>query len=209
MPLTFNHVIRTEEELRQIMGTPSQRALDKTITALDEHCRAFIAASPFLLIASSDAQGRLDVSPKGDPPGFVQVLDDHTLVIPDRPGNRRADTFINILQQSQVALLFLIPGKQDTLRVAGRAQIMRDEDLRCRLEVVGKVPDLALVVEVQEAFIHCPKCMVRSHLWEARHWPSLEAVPSMARMFIDHAKLDQSVGEVQASIDEGVRERLY
>lgn len=209
MPPTFTAIIRTEAELRQVLGAPSQRAMDKTVSALDDNCRAFIAASPFLLIGSVDAQGRLDVSPKGDPPGFVQVLDDHTLAIPDRLGNRRADTFVNILQQPQVALLFLIPGKQDTLRVAGSAQIVRDESLRQGMAVQGKVPDLALVVQVQEAFIHCPKCMIRSHLWEPEHWPGLEAVPSMAQTFIAHAKLDQSLEEVQALIDQGVRERLY
>jgi PPOX class probable FMN-dependent enzyme len=209
MAQMFKEIIRTEEELRQIMGSPSQRVLDKTIAALDENCRAFIASSPFLLIASSDAQGRHDVSPKGDPPGFVQVLDDHTLAIPDRPGNRRADTFSNILQRPQVALLFLIPGKQDTLRVGGKARIVRDEALRQGMAVQGKVPDLALVVEVDEAFLHCPKCMVRSHLWEPQHWPSLEGVPTMAQALVAHARLEQSAEEVQASIDEAVRERLY
>jgi len=206
---SFKEIIRTEEELRFIMGSPTQRALDKTITALDEHCRAFIASSPFLLIASSDAQGRHDVSPKGDPPGFVQVLDERTLAIPDRPGNRRADTFANILQQPQIALLFFIPGKEDTLRVNGRAQIVRDLALREHMAVQGKVPDLALVVEVQEAFIHCPKCMVRSHLWEPERWPSLAEVPTMAQTFVAHAKIDQPVAEVQASIDQAVKERLY
>lgn len=209
MPATFSHQIRTESELRQIMGEPTQRARDKTVTALDENCRAFIAASPFLLLASSDAQGRHDVSPKGDPPGFVQVLDDHTLVIPDRPGNRRADSLVNILHQPQVALLFLIPGKEDTLRVNGRAQVVADEGLRQGLAVAGKVPDLAIVVQVQEAFIHCPKCMVRSHLWEPAHWPSLEAVPTMAQTFVAHARIEASVEEVQGQIDQAVRERLY
>ncbi|MBM3277513.1 MAG: pyridoxamine 5'-phosphate oxidase family protein [Candidatus Handelsmanbacteria bacterium] len=206
---SFKEIIRTEEELRVIMGHPTQRAVDKTIAALDEHCRAFIASSPFLLIASSDAQGRHDVSPKGDPPGFVQVLDERTLAIPDRPGNRRADTFANILQQPQVALLFFIPGKEDTLRVNGRAQIVRDLALREHMAVQGKVPDLTLVVEVQEAFIHCPKCMVRSQLWEPEHWPSLKEVPTMAQTFVAHAKIDQPVAEVQASIDQAVKERLY
>lgn len=206
---SFKEIIRTEEELRVIMGHPTQRAVDKTIAALDEHCRAFIASSPFLLIASSDAQGRHDVSPKGDPPGFVQVLDERTLAIPDRPGNRRADTFANILQQPQVALLFFIPGKEDTLRVNGRAQIVRDLALREHMAVQGKIPDLTLVVEVQEAFIHCPKCMVRSQLWEPEHWPSLKEVPTMAQTFVAHAKIDQPVAEVQASIDQAVKERLY
>jgi hypothetical protein len=116
---------------------------------------------------------------------------------------------VNILQRPQVALLFLIPGKQDTLRVGGQAQVVRDEALRQSMAVQGRVPDLALVVQVEEAFLHCPKCMVRSRLWEPEHWPGLEGVPTMAQALVAHAKLDQSSEEVQASIDEGVRERLY
>ena len=122
----FAEVITHEDQIREIVGFPKRRTVDKTISMVDAHCRAFIAQSPFMLIATCDAQGKMDVSPKGDPPGFVQVLDDQTLAIPDRPGNRRIDTFRNILQNPKVALLFLIPGVQETLRVSGRALIVRD-----------------------------------------------------------------------------------
>ena len=127
--MDFTDVVSTEAGLREVIGPPVPRSVQKEITRLDVHCRTLIAASPFVLIASSDASGRMDVSPKGDPPGFVQVLDDETLAIPDRPGNRRADTFTNILQNPGVGLLFLIPGKLETLRVNGRARIVRDAAL--------------------------------------------------------------------------------
>src|SRR5258705_2818538 len=126
----------------------------------------------------------MDVSPKGDPPGFVQVLDDETLAIPDRPGNRRADTFSNVLQNPGVGLIFLIPGKLETLRVNGRARIVRDMALRERMAVQGKVPQIALVVTVEEAFIHCGKCMIRSQLWQPESWPDGDALPSQAECLV-------------------------
>ncbi|HUQ27353.1 MAG TPA: pyridoxamine 5'-phosphate oxidase family protein [Usitatibacter sp.] len=207
--MDFDDVIDSEADLRQVVGAPIPRALAKEITALDEHCRALIGASPFVLIASSDAAGRMDVSPKGDPPGFVHVLDDHTLAIPDRPGNRRADTFTNILQNPGVGLIFLIPGKLETLRVNGRARIVRDAGLRERLSVQGKPPQLALVVTVEQAFIHCGKCMIRSHLWDPASWPRVDDLPSQAQCLVDHGQLRESLAEVQASIEEARVQRLY
>ena len=206
---TFSEVVTSEEQLRAIIGPPMPRALKKEISSLDLHCRALIARSPFVLIASSDAQGRMDVSPKGDPPGFVQVLDDSTLAIPDRPGNRRADTFGNVLRNPGVGLLFLIPGKPETLRVNGLARVVRDRGLRERMAVAGKVPELALVVTVEQAFIHCAKCMIRSRLWEPELWPDLTGLPSQARCLVDHGKLSESLEEVQASVEESRRTRLY
>lgn len=205
----FTEIINNEEELRAILGHPSQLVLNKALNALDEHCRAFIAASPFMLIASSNAQGDMDLSPKGDPAGFVQVLDDKTLAIPDRPGNRRADTLRNILQNPKVGLLFLIPGKQETLRVSGRAMIVRDLWLRERMAIKGKIPDFAIVVKVEETFMHCAKCVIRSGLWQQEQWPDLNGLASLARVMIDHAKLADSEEQVQASIDVSYRERLY
>jgi hypothetical protein len=202
-------VITSRHELRALIGEPMPRSVRKEISHLDKNCLAFIAKSPFVLVASCDAQGRLDVSPKGDPAGFVPVLDERTLAIPDRPGNQRADTFINVLQNPRVGLLFLIPGKQETLRVNGRAIIVRDLALRERMAVRGKVPQLAMVVTVEEAFIHCTKCMLRSHLWDREFWPDLEGVPSQARFLVDHAKLSETVEEVQASLDETRKSRLY
>src|SRR5688572_29776810 len=138
----FAEVIDSEEELRAIIGWPMQRTIDKSNPSLDEYCSEFIARSPFLLIASCDADGHMDISPKGDPAGFVRVLDDHTLLIPDRPGNRRADTFTNVLQNPNVALYFLVPGHRETLRVTGRARIVRDAGLRAEAALNSKTPDL-------------------------------------------------------------------
>jgi uncharacterized protein len=207
--MRFSEVVASEEQLRAVLGFPAPRAVNKEIARLDVHCRAIISSSPFVLISSCDAQGRMDVSPKGDPRGFVQVLDEDTLAIPDRPGNRRADTFANVLQNPRVGLLFLVPGKLETLRVNGRALIVRDRPLRERMAVGGKVPELALVVAVEQAFIHCAKCMLRSHLWEPEFWPDLAGMPSQARCLVDHAKLSETVEQVQATIDDSRKTGLY
>ncbi|MDB5858850.1 MAG: pyridoxamine 5-phosphate oxidase [Ramlibacter sp.] len=207
--MQFSEVVGCEAELRAVLGPALPRSVKKEIRRLDQHCRALIGSSPFVLVASSDAQGRCDVSPKGDVPGFVQVLDDETLAIPDRPGNRRADTFCNVLQNPHVGLLFLIPGKLETLRVNGRAQIVRDEDLRARTRVAGKLPALVLVVGVEQAFIHCGKCMIRSSLWQPAAWPDVAGLPSQAQCLVDHGGLDESVADVEAWVLEGRRTRLY
>lgn len=163
-PLRFQNVVSSEEELDGILGRPSHRVLDKVVSALDEHCANFIDRSPFVVIASADPAGRLDLSPRGDPAGFVGLLDEHNLAIPHRPGNERNDTFRNVLQNPRVGLIFLVPGKGETLRVGGTAEIVGDPDLCERFEMHGKVPDVCLVVRVEEAFFHYSKCMVRSSL---------------------------------------------
>ncbi len=207
--MTFSEIVTSEDELRAVLAHPAARAVNKEIARLDVHCRAIISRSPFVLISSSNAEGRLDVSPKGDPPGFVQVLDEETLAIPDRPGNRRADTFRNVLQNPRVGLLFLIPGRQETLRVNGRAAIVRDLPLRERMAVNGKVPELALVVSVEEVFVHCAKCILRSRLWDRVASPDVAGLPSHARCLVDHAKLAESVEEIQASVEQGYKTKLY
>jgi len=151
----------------------------------------------------------MDVSPKGDPPGFVRVLDQSTIAIPDRPGNRRADTFVNVLQRPAVGLLFLIPGRQDTLRMNGNAMIVRDRWLRDKMVVAGKTPEVALVVKIRELFFHCPKCMVRSKLWDPGQWPDLTGLASYARTKVDRGKLEVSVEEMEAHVAKNMRERLY
>jgi PPOX class probable FMN-dependent enzyme len=205
----FAEVVETEEHLRQVLGPPLERSLRKEIARLDTHCRALIAKSPFVLIASGDASGRMDVSPKGDVPGFVAVLDDNTLAIPDRPGNRRADTFTNVLQNPGVGLIFLIPGKHETLRVNGRARIVRDLELRNRMTVKDKTPELALVVNVEQAFIHCGKCMLRSRLWHKEEWPDIDGLPTQAQCLVDHGRLEESLEEVEASIQMSRTIGLY
>jgi PPOX class probable FMN-dependent enzyme len=209
MALEFSHIITSEDQLREVIGYPSHRVTQKTLSALDNHCRAFIAKSPFLLIASSDAQGNMDISPKGDPPGFVQVLDDKTIAIPDRPGNNRADTFTNILQHPKVGLFFIIPGKRETLRVSGAAMIVRDEGLRERMAIRDKAPDFAMVIHVEEAFFHCSKCMVRSKIWQPEDWPALDGLPSLAETMVDAGQLADSVEEMQALVEQDEIERLY
>ena len=203
----FGEVVRTEAQLRAILGAPAERSVRKEIAQLDAHCRALIARSPFVLVASCNAAGRCDVSPKGDPSGFALVLDDQTLALPERPGNRRADTFTNVLENPHVGLLFIIPGKLETLRVNGRALIVRDDGLR--MQVRGKWPELALVVHVEQAFIHCGKCMLRSALWNAGTWPDASALPSQAACLVDHAALTESVAEVEASIQRNRTTGLY
>jgi PPOX class probable FMN-dependent enzyme len=207
--MEFAEVVKTDEALRAVLGAPMPRAMQKEITRLDSHCRALIAASPFVIVSSGDGKGGLDASPKGDAAGFVRVLDDETLAIPDRPGNRRADTFTNVLRNPGVGLLFLIPGKLETLRVNGRARIVRDAVLRESMAVDGKVPQLVLVVTVQQAFIHCGKCMIRSKLWDAAAWADVRALPSQAQCLVDHGKLTETLEEVQASIELARTTRLY
>ncbi len=205
----FSDVIRTEDGLREVLGHPSSGAAGKAIDHIDTHFAGFIAQSPFVLIGSSDRDGNQDVSPKGDPSGFVVVLDEHTLAIPDRPGNRRGDTFSNIIENPAVALFFMVPGVPETLRVQGRASIVRDTALRERMLVNGKAPQLAIVVDVDEAFMHCPKCVVRADLWEPESWPNRDSVPSLSAAIIDQKKLAVTPEQMAEAMAKDVRERLY
>jgi PPOX class probable FMN-dependent enzyme len=210
MALDFRDVISTVEGLEAVLGRPGPRVLAKVTDRIDGLGRDFIARSPFVLVASSDGEGNFDVSPKGDPPGFVRVLDGgRALAIPERPGNRRADTFRNVLRNPRVGLIFLVPGKAETLRVGGTAAIVRDAALREEMAAGGKVPELALVVAVREAFVHCTKCVVRSRLWEPDHWPALDGLPSLAEMMVAHGRLSDTVAEMQAVIDDDASTRLY
>jgi PPOX class probable FMN-dependent enzyme len=151
----------------------------------------------------------MDISPKGDAPGFVRVLDDKTLAIPDRPGNRRADTFVNVLEYPRVGLIFFVPGKSETLRVSGGATVVRDADLRESMAARGKTPDFALAVDVEEVFFHCSKCIVRSSLWTPQAWPSLDGLPSLAQTMVDAAALPMPVEALEGIIKQDEAERLY
>jgi PPOX class probable FMN-dependent enzyme len=163
-----------------------------------------------LLLATSAKNGRCDVAPKGDPAGFVRVLDDKHLVIPDRPGNKRFDGLRNILENPHIGLIFLVPGRQETLRVNGRAtRITRDEELLDTMLVQGKRPWFALGVEVEECFLQCAKALVRSKIWEAESWPDLATVPTGAELLRACPKIHQLVEEIAASLAESLRTRLY
>jgi uncharacterized protein len=205
----FRDVVAAEVELRAVVGQPQQRALDKEMSVIDDVSRRFIAHAPFVFVASSGEEGMLDISPKGDPAGFVEVLDEHTLAIPDRLGNRRLDTFRNVLLNPNVALIFVIPGITYTLRISGKAIIVRDAELRARMAVNRKEPDHILVVGVTNVYSHCPKCMIRSGLWEPRRWPDTSKLPSFAETLVAHAKLSEPLETVAAMLEAGNRDRLY
>lgn len=173
--------VTTAAELTELVGEPVDRVRDKVRPVLDELDRPWLAASPLCLLATTDAAGRCDVSPRGDPAGVLHVLDERTVVLPDRPGNRRVDSFRNVLQRPYVGLLVLLPGRGDTLRVNGRARLLRDAPFFDDLVVRGHRPRLALVVEVEEVFFHCSKAFLRSAAWQPETWRS-DAVPSRARI---------------------------
>ncbi len=207
---SFEHLVTDEQDLRAMMGTASVRSRLKEQKSLDAHTRGFIAQSPFLFIATSDASGNCDVSPKGDAPGFVQILDDRRLVIPERPGNKRLDGMLNVLSNGHIGLIFLVPGRQETLRVNGRAWITRDPELLNRCIAQGKVPLVAIAVEIEQCFLHCPKAFIRSHLWQHESWPAPDALPSMACVLFDQIKpSDATLQDYERSIEEGNTKGLY
>jgi PPOX class probable FMN-dependent enzyme len=201
-------VIGTLEQLREVVGVPTPRAVAKERQCLEQVHRDWLAASPFCLIATADADGACDVSPKGDPPGFALVLDAGTLAIPERPGNRRADGYQNVLANPSVGLLFVVPGRTDTLRVNGRATLVSDAPFFDRMVVKGHRPVLALVVHVEQVFFHCGKAFLRSQLWEPGTWDP-EALPSRARIAHAYERADQPLEEVERYYGEAYREGLY
>ena len=206
----FKRVVTSESELRALMGTPSERAIKKESATVDEPSREFIGHAPFLLLATSSEDGRCDVSPKGDAPGFVRVLDERHLVIPDRPGNKRLDGMRNILRNPHVGLIFLIPGREETLRVNGRAWIVRDEAILGSLKARDKQPLLAIGVEVEECFFHCPKAFRRSQLWEPAAWPDRSVLPSMACVLYEKLKpAGKTLDEYLRESEEGLQRTLY
>ena len=208
----FSSVIESLEELRSIVEAPAAgaRTLLKERPTLDVHSRAFIAHSPFLLMATAGADGHCDVSPKGDAPGFVQVLDERRLAIPERPGNRRLDGMQNLLTNPHVGLIFLVPGRDETLRVNGRAWITRDPAILQRSAVQDKVPLLAIGVEVEQCFFHCAKAMLRSHLWAHDRWPARDVLPSFACMLFDQIQpAGATLQDFERDIAQGNATRLY
>ncbi len=196
------------ESLRELYGAPSETAQRKVLRRLDRHCRAVIAASPFLVIGSSDAEGNCDVSPRGDAPGFVAVLDDERLLIPDRRGNKRVDTMGNILENPHVALIFFVPGMTETLRVNGHVEITTDASLLAPLAVNGKAPQSALLVQVEETFLHCGKALIRSRLWDPEQQIERSSLPSLGRMIADQVE-GVETDDAEANIEQAYRERLY
>jgi PPOX class probable FMN-dependent enzyme len=200
--------VSTVDELRAIVGHPAPAAANKVKSTLSEAQRDWLSHSPLGFIATTDAEGRVDVSPKGDPPGFVHVIDDATIAIPERPGNKRIDGYVNVLQRPRVGTLFLIPGRGDTLRINGSARIIADAPYFDAMIVGGKRPILALEIDVDEVFFHCPKAFLRSDAWQPQTWDP-DAVPSVARL-AKAIKPDMSDEQLSAYYSEAnLRKILY
>ena len=200
--------VTSDDELRHLLGDPTPRVAGKVRPRLDGLDRAWIAASPLCLVGTADADGRCDVSPKGDPAGSVVVLDDTTLALPERPGNRRADGFRNVLTWPGVGLLFLVPGRPDTLRVNGRGRLLRDAPFFDGMTVRGHRPLLALVVEVEEVFFHCGKALMRSALWDPERWLP-DAVPSRARISQRLERTDAALEDLERHYGPSYADALY
>lgn len=204
-----DQVVTSADEVMAILGEQFDNQVHKVIDHIDEHCRAWIERSPFVVVTSASAAGAMDVSPKGDPPGFVRVLDPKTLAVPDRPGNHRGDTFRNVIENPQVGLMFIVPKRREVVRVSGTAIVVKDEPLLASMAVGDKVPTLALVVSVREAMFHCGKSMIRSHMWEPELWGPVEGLPTYARALVDHGALDTPLNEVEWMTDFNEEHRLY
>ncbi|MDI6105410.1 pyridoxamine 5'-phosphate oxidase family protein [Actinoplanes sp. NEAU-A12] len=196
--------IKSVAELEQLLGAPTPRARTKERATLTEVDRQWLAHSPFVLVATADAAGNCDVSPKGDPPGFVHVIDDRTIAIPERPGNRRADGYHNILENPHIGLLFVIPGRNEALRINGRARLLRDAPFFDLMTVKGHRPIMALAVDIDTIFFHCQRALMRSDLWKPASWEP-QALPSHANIVTSV----QPVTETVAQLEEHYAEANY
>lgn len=196
------------EALREHIGPVHQLATGKVLNRLDQFCRDFIALSPFLVLASCDSEGNADASPRGDAPGFVRVLDDRTLLIPDRRGNNRVDSFGNILSSPGVGLVFMVPGIPETLRVNGRGRATRDAALLAPSAMQERPPVTGLMVDVAEAYFHCGKALIRSKLWDPASQVPRHSFPTLGRIIADQTKAVDAA-EADRNLEEGYRTRLY
>jgi len=207
------YAIEDETALRQLFGERNPLAIKKELRQVDVYGRDFIARSPFVCLATQGVDGKADVSPRGDPPGFVKVLDERTLAIPDRPGNNRLDSLTNLLGNPSVGLLFLIPGYEDTYRVNGKARLTRDPALLESMEVNGRQPKLAILVQVEEAFLHCAKAFRRSKLWDPATQQDRKEMPSLARMILDQVnerpKDEAAMDKIDQDLEEAYKKSLY
>jgi uncharacterized protein len=202
-------VIESVEQLREFYDEAMERAVRKDIGRIDEMCRRLIAASPMLFIATYAKDGRADVSPRGGPPGFVTVLDEQRLAIPDATGNRRLDTLENVVESGRAGLIFVIPGRDTTLRLNGRAHVTAEPELLDRIRAVGKPPRTAIVLDVEEAYAHCPKAFVRSKLWDPASWPDPDTLPTPAEVSVAHQRDPAwSVQQEEQRIAESLLYRL-
>lgn len=200
--------ITSVEQLRALYAQPTDRAIKKQLAKLDRHCRGFIALSPYLVVCTSDGDGNLDASPRGGTPGFCKVADDHTLLMPDRPGNNRLDSFSNIIGTGRIGLLFFVPGVDEMLRVNGTAELRTDEDLRAQCTEQGKAPHVVVTVKVREAYLHCAKAIMRSKLWKAEAQVPRSVLPTLGQMINDQSG-GATVVESEEVVMARYQEQLY
>lgn len=198
--------VKDEAALRALFPPTHDLAVQKCLSRLDPHSQEFIARCPFVCIGTQNADGKADVSPRGDPAGFVQVLDDQTLAIPDRPGNNRLDSLANIVENPQVGLLFIVPGFDETLRVNGQASLTTDPALLDRMQVHGKAPKLAIVVKIRTIFIHCAKAFRRSKLWDPDQFQDRKEMPSLVQIVLEQTNDAPTDPKVQKQLDEGLED---
>lgn len=205
-------VITQEEALRALYPATHDLAIQKFQQILGTHAQEFIRRSPFLCLGTQDLKGRADVSPRGDPPGFVRVLDNRTLAIPDRPGNNRLDSLSNIIANPSVGLLFMIPGFDDTLRINGTASIVNDPALLETMLVNDRLPNLAILVQVREVFMHCAKALRRSHLWDPSHHQDRRQMPSLIKIILDEttgAPGEEEMRKIDAGLEDDYKQTMY
>ena len=196
--------VQDERSLRGLFEPTHDLAMKKCQETLSVHAQAFIRRSPFLCIGTQNRNGTADVSPRGDQPGFVEILDARTLAIPDRPGNNRLDTLANIISNPSVGVLFIIPGFDDTLRVNGRATLTTDPDILSRMSVNGRLPKVAIVIAIAEVFMHCAKAFRRSHLWDPQHFQNRAEMPSLIKIILDETTGAPSDDAEMRALDEGL-----
>jgi PPOX class probable FMN-dependent enzyme len=205
--------ITDESALRSLFEATHALAALKCQGSLDRHAQDFIRRSPFLCIGTQDRDGKADVSPRGDPVGFVKILDQHTLAIPDRPGNNRLDTLVNILANPSVGLLFIIPGFDDTLRVSGQASLVNDPEILKDMSIKDRIPTLAIVVKVSEVFMHCAKAFRRSQLWNPDHFQDRRDMPSLSKIILDQTtgapKDDAAMRKLDDELEDDYKRTLY
>ena len=201
--------VKTRQDLRTYRNPPSRFVANKVIDHIDDLAQRFIESSSMVVLATRRADGGIDMTPRGDPPGFVQILNDRVIALPDRLGNNRADAFENILRDTGVGLYFIIPGHRDSLRISGQARIVRDARLVSRMEVRGHVPELSILVRVEALLSHCPKAFVRAGIWERDTWPDLRNVPSAGAFLKKHGKLPDPVTDVEGIVAKDGQNRLY
>ncbi|NBI27491.1 pyridoxamine 5'-phosphate oxidase family protein [Chengkuizengella marina] len=206
----FKDIVASEEELREMIGYPSERAIKKVISKLDSHCRHYLSLSPFALLSTSDINGICDVSPRGDAPGFIHILDDKHIVLPERQGNKRIDSIKNILSNQHVGLIFLIPGLKETLRINGKACVIKDQEILKHMAVNERVPLIGIGIEIEECFVHCAKSLIRSQLWDQKTWIDKENLPSIPHMMAAHVnKSSMTPKIIEESLHESYTKRLY